>query len=241
MALKPAIVWGLAATSSLGVHAALVAGSFFVGASSRGRAYDLVQLELAPAKAASGPRPRHARAPAGAAMQQEAQKSATTAAMTEGPPASVSAAAASDVGPDAPQVAMAGVVLGAPARGLATGEGDEAGGGERAGGEAEGGGLSGGTGDGGDVTPDCWRAIGAELSLRSRTKVPRSIRQRGLTGEVVLRLRFFGGGAPARVEVEQSSGSPLLDEAVRLLATEPFSAECHGEGRWRVRFLAARG
>lgn len=96
------------------------------------------------------------------------------------------------------------------------------------------GGGSGGAGAGGGG--DCWAAVARELATRAHTDVPRALRQRGLTGEVVLVFSLSGDGVARHVRIDKSSGSPLLDEAAVALLVRPLGVGCAGEGRWPVRW-----
>ncbi len=96
---------------------------------------------------------------------------------------------------------------------------------------------SSGTTAGAEVSPSCWSSIAATLRERAQNDVPAAIRRRGLTGEVELAFSIDASGSATNIDVSQSSGNALLDEAATSLLKSRLPAVCGGRGRWRVRFV----
>ncbi len=65
----------------------------------------------------------------------------------------------------------------------------------------------------GIIAPDQWSLIQAAIE-RSK-KYPRMARERGIEGVVHLRFKLTPAGAVEKVEIVESSGSDILDDASR--------------------------
>lgn len=86
------------------------------------------------------------------------------------------------------------------------------------------------------MAPNCWQSVDALLQERVSKELPRSVRQRGFTGRVVVTFELGSQGVLSHVQVVQSSGHPLLDDAVRRLLETPLQTTCAGRGRWPIVF-----
>jgi hypothetical protein len=232
--------WAVAVGVALGVHGLGVSllGALLVGPEHGAAAparTPFVFLHGAagggPGKGASAPSP-----PTTAAVRARVLLPATSA------PAALAASPSPPPSPTpAGPAAEAGMAAALPL-------GDAEGGGGGAGAGSGGPGTSGGEGDGDDasagggasLTTACWAEVGRQLAERARDDVPRALRERALLGQVVVTFLVGDGGAITQARVQQSSGRPLLDEAVLALLTRPLSTSCRGRGRWPVRWVQPR-
>jgi hypothetical protein len=94
---------------------------------------------------------------------------------------------------------------------------------------------------GGEGTAGCWLTIRKEFLQRMQKRVPRAIADRGLVGEVTVRLWLDASGRTQKVEFDDLKGSALVIEALRAILEQPFAHGCDGEGRWPARFRQRRG
>ena len=92
----------------------------------------------------------------------------------------------------------------------------------------------------GATTATCWQEIRAEFLARMQTRVPRALIERGLVGEVTVRLSIDADGHARHVEFENLKGSPRVVDALRAILEPPFAHGCIGEGRWPAKFLQRR-